>query len=79
MNNDAIKDMFYSGMLELVKNRKYYYRGISQQYCHLTEDGKAVLTDYFEIMGYKMLEAYEKDLDERAKNMVIQNLKGETK
>ncbi len=79
MTPDTIKDIMYGSVLELLKNRKYYYRGTAQQFCHLTDEGQSVLIDYFEMMGYKMLESYEKDLDERAKNMVIKNLKGETK
>jgi len=68
----------YGGIQELMRNRDYYYRStVNIEYSHWTEPGIQALTEYMNTMGWMMLKAEEKELDSRAKNMVLNTLKGE--
>ena len=79
MDKQATKELIYGGLLELMNNRKYYYySNIGSNYCHWTDDGKLALQEFMSIMAVKMLEAEEKQLTKRAKELVINGLKGET-
>ena len=79
MEKAALKDILYSSMLELMNNSKYYYHStISSNYSHWTEPGAAAIVEYTNTMAELMLAAENKDLDQRAKDMVIRGLKGET-
>lgn len=79
MEKDAIKDMMFGGLTELMKNRKYYYHSsVGSSYCHFTDDGIKALAEYMNIMGAKLYEAEEAELTKRAKDLVIKGLKGET-
>lgn len=78
MDKQALKEFTYGGIIELMRNRKYYYYStVSAAYSHWTDEGKAALTEYMNLIGYKMLEAEEAELKERSKEMVIKGLKGE--
>jgi hypothetical protein len=78
MNRDAIKDFMYGGVMELMKNRTYYYYStVGPEYCHWTEEGEKALAQYMTLVGRQMLEAEEKELDQRAKNIVLNTLKGD--
>jgi len=79
MEKAALKDILYSSMLELLNNSKYYYRSkISTDYDHWTDAGSVAVVEYTKTMAELMLAAEKKDLDQRAKDMVIKGLKGET-
>jgi hypothetical protein len=78
MNSNAVKELMYGGIHQLMKNRQYYYHSaVGASYCHWTEEGKEALADYINLMGHKLLEAEEIELNQRAKNLVINGLKGE--
>jgi hypothetical protein len=78
LEEDAIKALMYGGIRELMHNRKYYYYStVGSTYSHWTDEGKEALNDYMNIIGYKILEAEERALDKRAKELVIKGLKGE--
>jgi hypothetical protein len=78
MDKQALKEFTYGGIAELMRNRKYYYHSNADiTYSHWTEDGKTALIEYMSFIGYKMLEAEEAELKQRAKDMVINGLKGE--
>ena len=78
MNRDAIKDFMYGGVMELMKNPAYYYySAVGPEYCHWTEEGEKALTEYMTMVGQQMLVAEEKELDQRAKDIVLKGLKGE--
>jgi len=47
-------------------------------YCHWTDEGKEALHEYMTVMGWKLKEAEEAELNQRAKELVIKGLKGET-
>jgi hypothetical protein len=78
MDKKAIKDIMFGGVSELIKNKNFYYfSSIGPQYCRWTEEGKLELQAYMDYMAYKMLEAEEESLNKRAKELVINGLKGE--
>ena len=79
MEKQAIKDIMFGGLAELMKNRKYYYySNIGNGYCHFTDDGVVALIEYMNLIGAKLYEAETAELDKRAKDLVIKGLKGET-
>jgi hypothetical protein len=79
MNKEALKDLTYGGVMEILHNSRFYYRSsVGSQYSHLTDDGEKALIEYMKLMSFKMLEAEEAELDSRAKKMVLNTLKGET-
>ncbi len=77
MDRTAIKDLVYGGMLELMRNRDYYYNsGVSASYNHWTEQGRIALADYMNLVAGKMWEAEQAELDRRARDLVVKELKG---
>lgn len=78
MNKEAVKDMMFGGLHELIRNRKfYYYSSVGSQFSHWTDDGKQAVLEYMELMARKMREAEEVELNERAKEMTFSALKSE--
>jgi hypothetical protein len=76
MKKSAIKDLCYGGMLELLNNRNFYYHSsVGAGYSHLTEDGKEAVIEFMNMIAFKMKEAENSDLDSRAKQQVIDQLK----
>ena len=79
MDKQAVKDLIFGGIHELMRNRKYYYHSsVGQGYSHWTDEGKEALSEYMNVMGWKLMEAEEADLRQRSKDMIIKGLKGET-
>lgn len=78
MDKQAVKDLIFGGVCELMRNRKYYYySSVGQSYSHWTDEGKEALHEYMTVMGWKLKEAEEADLKERSKQLVLNGLKGE--
>lgn len=77
MNKGAIKDLTYGGLMELINNRNYYYHSaVGFSYSHLTEEGKAAVIEFMNMVAFKMKEAEEAELERRAKEQVLTALKG---
>ena len=78
LEKNAVKDLFYGGIMEILKNREYYYNsGIGSDYNHFTDKGKDAMEAYLRSMSVMMLKAEEESLNKRAKELVIKGLKGE--
>lgn len=76
MDRAAIKDLLYGGIAELMRNRHYYYNsGVNSNYNSWTEEGKAALADYMTLVAGKMWEAEQVELDSRARDLVVKELK----
>ena len=76
MEKQALKDFIFGGLTELMNDSKYYhYSRIGIDYCHWTEAGVKALTEYTNFIGTMMIRAQEEDLDQRAKEMVLEGLK----
>lgn len=77
MNKQAVKDLTYGGLMEMLHNRNMFYKSsVGKDYSHLTDEGKAAVAEYINLMAWKMIEAEDADLDRRAKEMVLKELKG---
>jgi hypothetical protein len=64
--------------MEILNNPNYYYNSrVGPDYNHFTERGKAAMDEYLKTMAGLMLKAEEESLNKRAKELVIQGLKGE--
>ena len=78
MDKQAVKDVIFGGINELMRNRRYYYHStVGASYSHWTEEGQAALVQYMNVMGWQLKEAEEAELNQRSKDMVIKGLKGE--
>ena len=78
MDKQAVKDLMFGGLNELMNNRRYYYHsGVGQAYSHWTDEGKEALVEYMNVMGWKLKEAEEADIRKKAKELTMNALKGE--
>lgn len=76
MDKTAVKDVFYAGIKELLSNSSFYYHSTISSYCQTTEAGDAAILDFIKIMAPVIMDADREDLNKRAKEMVLENLKG---
>ena len=77
MDKAAIKDLVYGGLEELMNNNRYYYHSsVGSAYSHLTEDGKLAVVEFMDLMAWKIKECNNADLERRAKEQVMNALKG---
>jgi hypothetical protein len=78
MDKAAVKDLIYGGVNELIHNGKYYYHNsVGPEYCHFTDVGKVAISEFMNQMAITMYKVDAAELDKRAKDMVINGLKGE--
>jgi hypothetical protein len=75
MQRDTLKDSLYGALAELVKNPKIFYNSsIGKDYSKFTEEGRAQIIEWLEVQAKEVAEAEEKNLDARAKKMVLDEL-----
>jgi len=78
MESNALKDLIYGGLVELIDNPRYYYHSsVSSVYSRFTEDGEKAVLEYMNIIAYEIKRANLQELDKRAKNMVLNMVKGD--
>lgn len=78
MQKSAIKDILYGGLSEIITNKNFYHRSsVSWGYSHITEEGQAEIMEFLLMIFHKMEEVERSDLDRRAKQMVVDQLKKE--
>ena len=78
MDRAALKELMMGGLSEIAKNRKYYYHSsVGAEYSHFTDEGKEAISEFLNVMVFKLRQAEEKELNQRAKDLVIKGLKGE--
>jgi hypothetical protein len=76
MEKQAIKEIMYGSINELMQNRKFYHRSsIGQQYSHWTDEGRETLFNYIEQITAYIYDAEQKSLDERSKAIMLDTLK----
>ena len=73
MSQKLLKNQIYSGLLEILKDDKLYYKSIvGNNYCKFTEDGKDALIEYMTMMAPYILEKEKQEMEkfvkERAKS-----------
>jgi len=68
----------YGGINELMNDRDYYRRSaVNSRYSEWTEKGQTALMEYAVLMASYIQQAEDKELNKRAKDLVIKGLKGE--
>lgn len=76
MEKQAIKDLIYGAINEMMQNRRYYYRSsVGKDYSHWTDEGKEAMNSFMKDITQYILDAENADLDRRAKAMVWSELK----
>jgi hypothetical protein len=77
MDKEAIKQFIYGGIEELLHDKKFYrYSSVGADYSHLTDEGKIAVVALIDMVAWKMREAENADLNNRAKQQVLDTLKG---
>jgi len=69
-----LKKIVYSGLMEILKDPKYYYNSFAG-YSRFTEEGEKQLLAYMVHMGPSMIKQELEELDALAKKLVVQELK----
>ena len=73
----ANKDVVYGALQGVIKNPKLWYSSnIGREYCHFTEDGREVIIDLVQDLLRTIDILERKALDERAKEITFETLKG---
>ena len=76
MNRAALKDLMYGGIEEMTQNPRLFYKSsIGKDYSHWTEAGKENLSEFMNYMAQEMAKCREIEDDNRAKEMVLKELK----
>ena len=76
MEKQAIKDLMYGSLTELMQNRRYYSRSsVGPEYSRWTEEGPLVLKQLMSEITKLIYIADQNDLDSRAKELVLKELK----
>lgn len=71
-----LPNQVYAGLYEIIKNQKYFYHSrVGSDYCHLTEEGRAEVAKWVELMAPGMYKLEQDELDARAKQLVWNELK----
>jgi hypothetical protein len=77
MDKSAVKELIYGGINELMQNPKYYYHSaVGRGYCKWTAQGEQVLAEFISEISHLIAEAEAQALDQRAKELVVNELKG---
>jgi ATP-dependent Zn protease len=76
MEKQAIKELMYGGVSELMQNRRYFHHStVGRNYNHWTEEGKEAMDTFMREMTQYIYDAEQRSLDQRAKEMVLKELK----
>lgn len=76
MEKQAIKEIMYGSISEMMQNKKFYYRSsVGQQYSHWTDEGRENLFKFVEQVTAYVYDAEQKSLDERSKAIMLDTLK----
>lgn len=74
---EANKSVVYGAMLEITKNpRLWRHSDVGREYSYLTEEGREVIADLMEDILRTVDVLEKKVLDQRAKEIVFDTLKG---
>lgn len=75
-NNKVLIKQVYSGLLDILHNDMLYHNSyVGIEYCHLTEEGQQEIVKWINIVAPHMISQENKELDERAKQLVVKELK----
>jgi hypothetical protein len=76
MEKQAIKELMYGGVKEIMNNNRYYYKSsVGKHYSNFTEPGKIAVQEFVAEIAAYITDAENAELDQRAKDMVLKELK----
>lgn len=78
MRKEFLKDQLYGTIAEMTRNRRFFYRsdiGRNHEYSNWNDEGRQALAEFMEEMAKKIATAEDTAADERAKQMVFNELK----
>ncbi len=76
MEKQAIKELMYGGIKEIMSNNRYYYRSMTgRQFSSFTENGQVAVHEFITEIAAYIIDAENEELDKRAKDMVLKTLK----
>lgn len=76
MKKELVKDILYSTLSAIAKNNTYYYHsGIDSKYSHFQENGREEVLEFVKIMIELIIKTEAQEIDERAKQIVMDGLK----
>lgn len=76
MDKLALKEILYGSLKELLSNDKFMYNStIDPAYSSWTDLGQKEALQFLKQMSFMMAQAESEELDRRAKEMVLENLK----
>jgi len=75
MQRQAIKDVLYGSLVELSSNKRYWYTSNIKGYSHWTEEGEAAVSELLKTITPMIVETADQELDQRAKDMVMKELR----
>ena len=74
---EADKDKVYGALKEFTRNPRLWRSSpVGREYCHLTEDGREVIADMIQDILRTVDALDRKAVDQRAKEIVFDTLKG---
>ena len=77
MDKQAIKELMYGGLKEIMNNNRYYYKSsVGKEYSSFTQNGKEVVQEFVTDLAGYIIAAENAELDQRAKDLVMRELKG---
>lgn len=76
MDKQAIKELMYGGLKEIMNNNRYYYKSsVGKHYSNFTAIGKETVNEFVQDIAGYITEAENAELDQRAKDIVMKELK----
>lgn len=78
MEKEAIKELIYGGLKEIMDNQRYYHKSLAgRQYSGFSDHGEVAVREFIREMAGFIAEAEDAALNERAKQMTLNTLKGD--
>lgn len=78
MTPETVKAMLYGGLKEMTEDRKLFRKsdiGRKHEYSGWTDEGEIAVKGFVELMTTQMLIAEDAKIEDKAKDMVMSNLK----
>jgi hypothetical protein len=76
LTENDIKNIMYGAVREMTRSTKYYYSGY---HSHFTEEGKQLIAEMMDLYAEKINKAIKDADEQRSKDMVFNQLKGDSK
>jgi hypothetical protein len=75
MERQALKDMIYGSIEELLQDNRYYYHSsIGAGYSHFTDAGKQNLTELLDMVAFEMKKCRDAEDEKRSRDLVMKEL-----